>query len=120
MATSASDYDAASYPLEVPLIFENDADRDVMLSGCPEVPCAIVQQWKDYAWFEVDMINCFCAPPTSRNEVIPPGGSLEFKVRVASDGRFRVLMGVRLEGGDRVGVYSNEFWVKDARAFRVP
>ena len=118
MATSANAFDAPGYPIEILVRFENKADRNVSLDGCKKVPCAHLEQWKGYAWFEVAMVNCLCIPPTSRSEVIPPGGLFEFMVTIASEGRFRVRVQPRIVDGEQVRVYSNEFLVGSEQASR--
>ena len=119
MSTVASDYQPHAYPIQIPVRFENKSDRDVFLSGCTMVPCAAVEQWKEYAWFEVSTINCFCLALFIQKTVgIGPGDSLDFLVSIATDGRFRVRVQPNIGEGDRVRVYSNEFLVGSEQTSR--
>ena len=119
MSTNASEYESPAYPIQVPVQFQNKADRDATLHGCTDVPCAKIEQWNGYAWIEACSINCFCpALFVPKHTVVPPGEVLQFTVPIATDGRFRVRVPVDIGNGDEVRVYSNEFLVGGAQARR--
>jgi hypothetical protein len=93
---------------------DNNGDASILLSGCPEPPAAVIEEWAGDEWVEGSAVGfaCFGVHSLKKAEV-PPGDCFEFELHLGDPGWYRLRLSV---GPDprrpEATVYSNEFLIR--------
>lgn len=94
--------------------FENNGFVPVLLSGCPDPPALVVENWDGAEWRDGLWVGLVCPAIYSRQTVkIEPGEALDFEIRLSDSGwcRLRLLVGPDADHPIAV-VHSNQFLIK--------
>lgn len=93
---------------------ENYGAAPVLLSGCPNPPSVVVEEWDGSEWRDGLKIGIICDRPDSRRVIkFGPGEWIEFDVRLKYAGwyRLRLLIGTDPDQPTAV-VHSNQFLIR--------
>jgi len=93
---------------------ENHGNASVLLSGCPNPPSVVVEEWDGSEWRDVLKIGIICETTAGRRVIeFGPGEWIEFEIGLRYPGWYRLslLVGTDPDRPTSV-VHSNQFLIR--------